>query len=144
MKKLLSLFIAAFCFSASSIAQSDSSFLITFNQQVDDDVVKKNIAALENAYADDFVFSHGSGKVEGKVPWLRSAGKGLFISRKHDSVKVELHNDVAIVKGKLSVAKTNKEKTDRYHLYYIRVYAKRAQRWQMISHSTTSEYHEKD
>jgi len=144
MKKILLLFTIAFYFSVAASAQSDSAFLVTFNQQVDDDVVKKNIAALENAYADDFVFSHGSGKVEGKAPWLKSAGKGLFISRKHDSVKVELHNDVAIVKGKLSVAKTNKEKTDRYHLYYIRVYAKRAQRWQMISHSTTSEYHEKD
>ena len=106
-------------------------------------MVQKNIADLEKAYADDFVFSHGSGKVEGKATWLKSAGKGLFISRKHDSVKVELHHDVAIVKGKLSVAKTNKEKTDRYHLYYIRVYTKRNQQWQMISHSTTAEYHEK-
>ena len=82
-------------------------------------MVKKNIPSLEKAYADDFVFSHGSGKVEGKAPWLKSAGRGLFLSRKHDSVKVEMHPDVAVVKGKLSVAKTNKEKTDRYHLYYI-------------------------
>lgn len=144
MKKYLLFFITCFCFLHESKAQSDSLFLLAFNQQVDDNVVKKDITALEKSYADDFIFSHGSGKVEGKAPWLKSAGKGLFISRKHDSVKVELHNDVAIVKGKLSVAKTNKEKTDRYHLYYIRVYAKRNNNWQMISHSTTSEYHEKD
>lgn len=126
----------------STHAQSDSAFLVAFNQQVDDDVVKKNITALEKAYADDFVFSHGSGRVEGKAPWLKSAGKGLFLSRTHDSVKVEMHPGVAIVKGKLSVSKTNKDKTDRYHLYYIRVYAKRNNGWQMISHSTTAEYHE--
>lgn len=144
MKKYLFLIVTCFCLLQKTKAQSDSLFLVAFNQQVDDNVVSKNIAALEKAYADDFIFSHGSGKVEGKAPWLKSAGKGLFISRKHDSVKVELHNDVAIVKGKLSVAKTNKEKTDRYHLYYIRVYAKRNNVWQMISHSTTSEYHEKN
>lgn len=144
MKKYIFLIVTCFCLLQKTKAQSDSLFLVAFNQQVDDNVVKKNIADLEKAYADDFVFSHGSGKVEGKAPWLKSAGKGLFISRKHDSVKVELHNDVAIVKGKLSVAKTNKEKTDRYHLYYIRVYAKRNNIWQMISHSTTSEYHEKN
>ena len=143
MKKLLFLVATCFCVLSESKAQPDSLFLVAFNQQVDDNVVKKNIADLEKAYADDFVFSHGSGKVEGKAPWLKSAGKGLFISRTHDSVKVELHKDVAIVKGKLSVAKTNKEKTDRYHLYYIRVYAKRDNNWQMISHSTTAEYHEK-
>lgn len=144
MKKYFSLFVLCFCILHEASAQSDSLFLLAFNQQVDDNVVMKNITALEKMYADDFIFSHGSGKVEGKAPWLKSAGKGLFISRKHDSVKVELHNDVAVVKGKLSVAKTNKEKTDRYHLYYIRVYAKRDKDWQMISHSTTSEYHEKD
>lgn len=143
MKKTFLLMAGYFLILMSANAQSDSSFLVRFNQQIDDDVVKKNIPSLEKAYADDFVFSHGSGRVEGKAPWLKSAGKGLFISRTHDSVKVEMHPDVAIVKGKLSVAKTNKEKTDRYHLYYIRVYAKRNNTWQMISHSTTAEYHEK-
>jgi hypothetical protein len=143
MKKTFLLMTGYFLMLISASAQSDSSFLVTFNQQIDDDVVKKNIPSLEKAYADDFVFSHGSGKVEGKAPWLKSAGKGLFLSRTHDSVKVEMHPDVAVVKGKLSVAKTNKEKTDRYHLYYIRIYAKRANQWQMISHSTTAEYHEK-
>ena len=143
MKRYLLVIITLGWFCNAAKAQSDSTFLVAFNQAVDDNVVKKNIPELVKAYADDFVFSHGSGKVEGKEGWLKSAGKGLFISRTHDSVKVELHNDVAIVKGKLSVAKTNKEKTDRYHLYYIRVYAKRHQQWQMISHSTTAEYHEK-
>ncbi|MBC7934052.1 MAG: nuclear transport factor 2 family protein [Rhizobacter sp.] len=144
MKKILLLVAIGFCVLNNTKAQSDSSFLVAFNQQVDDNVVKKNIEALEKAYANDFVFSHGSGKVEGKSTWLISAAKGFFRSRTHDSVKVEMHQEVAIVKGKLSVAKTtSKERTDRYHLYYIRVYAKRDNNWQMISHSTTAEYHEK-
>ena len=143
MKRPLVVFLFCLLIHQVTKAQSDSSLLLTLNQQVDNDVVKKDITALQKVYAADFIFSHGSGKVEGKDSWLKSAGKGLFISRNHDSVKVELHNDVAIVKGKLAVVKTNKDKTDRYHLYYIRVYAKRANAWQMISHSTTSEFHEK-
>lgn len=143
MKKYFLLIAVGLCVLQKAHAQPDSLLLVEFNQQIDNYVVKKDIPSLQKAFADDFVFSHGSGKVEGKEGWLKSAGKGLFISRNHDSVKVELHQDVAIVKGKLSVAKTNREKTDRYYLYYIRVYAKRNNAWQMISHSTTSEFHEK-
>lgn len=143
MKKYFLLIAGCFVFLMNAAAQQDSIFIVDLNQQTDDYVVQKNIASLEKIYADDFVFSHGSGKVEGKAGWLKSAGKGLFISRKHDSVKVELHREVAIAKGKLTVVKNNKEKTDRYHLYYIRVYAKRNGAWQMISHNTTAEFHEK-
>ena len=141
--KMFYLLVATIVFTVSSAgAQSDSSLLVKLNQDIDQNVVNRNMAALENAYADDFIFSHGSGKVEGKTSWLKSAGKGLFVSRNHDSVTVEMHRDVAVVKGKLSVVKNNKEKTERYHLYYIRVYANRNGKWQMLSHSTTREYRE--
>jgi len=121
---------------------TDSSLLISLNQQIDDHVVAKDTVALKALYADDFVFSHGSGKIEGKQSWFGSVGKGNFISRQHDSVRAELHQQLAILRGKLSVQKNAKDKTDRYYLYYIRVYAYRNQRWQLISHITTSEYHE--
>lgn len=122
---------------------SDSSFLISRNQQIDTYVVEHNTTALDSLYAEDFVFSHGSGRIEGKKGWLTSVEKGSFISRQHDSVTVEWHPQLAILRGKLTVQKKGKEKTDRYHLYYIRVYAIRKNSWQMISHITTNEYHER-
>ncbi len=121
---------------------ADSNFLLIRNQQIDNYVVQHNTSALDSLYADDFVFSHGSGRIEGKKGWFTSVEKGSFISRQHDSVSVEFHPDLAIIKGKLSVQKKGKEKTDRYHLHYIRVYALRKNSWQMISHITTREYHE--
>jgi len=121
---------------------ADSNFIILRNQQIDTYVVEHNTTALDSLYADDFVFSHGSGRVEGKQGWFTSVVKGSFLSRLHDSVTVEFHPQLAIVRGKLSVQKKNKEKTDRYHLYYVRVYALRKNTWQMISHITTREYHE--
>jgi len=145
MKKIILLLLAilpAYFLTAQPPASADSSLIISLNQQVDDHVVQQNTTALEKLYATDFVFSHGSGRVDGKESWLRSVAKGGFLLRQHDSVTVELHPGIAIVRGKLSVQKKNKEKTDRYHLKYIRVYAYRNNAWQMISHITTSEYHE--
>ena len=143
MHRLLFLFffIANTQFLSAQVA--DSNFIIIRNQQMDTYVVEHNTTALDSLYADDFVFSHGSGRVEGKQGWFTSVAKGSFLSRLHDSVTVEFHPQLAIVRGKLSVQKKNKEKIDRYQLYYIRVYALRKSSWQMISHITTREYHEK-
>lgn len=144
MKRIFSLVVLVVLhLSAKASVLSDSALLITLNQQIDNYVVAHDVAALDKLYANDFVFSHGSGRVEGKEGWFVSVAKGSFISRQHDSVSVEMHPKLAILRGKLAVQKKAKDKTDRYYLYYIRVYAYRDKRWQMISHMTTSEYHEK-
>jgi hypothetical protein len=127
---------------AQPVKNSDSSFLVSLNQQIDSYVVQRNTTALDSLYANDFVFSHGSGKVEGKQSWLTTVARANYPMRQHDSVKVELHAGVAIVKGKMAIQKINTDKTDRYHLRYIRVYEWRNNRWQMISHNTTHEWHE--
>lgn len=120
----------------------DSLYLVNLNQEIDQRVVSKDTNWLRSRYADDFVFSHGSGKVEGRAGWLATVRRANYPSRLHDSVKVELHPGLAIVKGKMAISRAGKEKTDRYHLRYIRVYAWREKDWQLVSHSTTHEWHE--
>jgi hypothetical protein len=120
----------------------DSLYLVNLNQEIDQRVVNKDTSWLRSRYADDFVFSHGSGKVEGRTGWLATVGRTNYPSRLHDSVRVELHPGLAIVKGKMAISRAGKEKTDRYHLRYIRVYAWREKDWQLVSHSTTHEWHE--
>lgn len=122
--------------------KGDSSYLVRLNQQIDDYVVQQKVKELESLYADDFVFSHGSGKVEGKAGWLKTVGRTIYPSRQHDSVRVELHRGVAIVKGNMTIRRNDKDKVAVYHLKYIRVYALRDKQWQMISHSTTDERHD--
>jgi hypothetical protein len=145
MKKkffLLSI-VSYYClFVTAQSANPDSSQLISMNQQIDTYVVKQDTAALRKLYADDFVFSHGSGRVDNKQSWLVSVAKGGFLLRQHDSVTVELHPSLAVVKGKLTVQKLNKDRTDRYYLKYIRVYALRGKIWQLVSHNTIFEFHE--
>lgn len=121
---------------------SDSGYIVLLNQQIDMYVVQKNVTALDTLYAPDFVFSHGTGKVEGKASWLATVSNGNYPMRQHDSVTVEMHPGLAIVKGKMAIQRIDKDKTVRYHLKYIRVYALRNKRWQMISHSTTQEQYE--
>jgi len=122
-------------------ANKDSSLLVTLNQQIDDYVVQQNTAALDKLYAADFVFSHGSGRIEGKQGWFVSVAKGSFLKRQHDSVTVEMHPGLAVLRGKLSVQKKT-GKDSRYHLKYVRVYALRDKQWQLVSHVTVWEYHE--
>jgi ketosteroid isomerase-like protein len=134
--------IGSVTFNAQASSSPDSLHLLTLNQQADTYVVSQNISGLDSIYATDFVFSHGSGRVEGKEGWLKSVAKGGFVQRQHDSVVVELHGDVAMVRGRLAVHKRKGEGLDRYLLRYVRVYARRQGRWQMISHFTTWEVHE--
>jgi hypothetical protein len=146
MMKILPLLIIA-CFSTTSLraqkkVAGDSNMIISLNQQIDSLVVRGDSAALEALYAPDFVFSHGSGKIEGKQSWLKSVAKGGFIVRQHDSVTVELHPGMAIVRGRLSVQKKNREAISKYQLKYVRVYASRKKHWQLVSHITTHEVHE--
>jgi hypothetical protein len=122
--------------------EKDSLAVLQLNQLIDDHVVNKNVIALDSIYGDDFVFSHGSGKVEGKNGWMATVGRANYPMRAHDSVKVELHPGIAIVKGKMNISKINKTKTDRYSLKYIRVYAFRGYSYRLISHHTTYESHE--
>jgi hypothetical protein len=147
MKKVIVLLLFSITLAKAGRGQSaekaDSNRLLWLNQMVDTYVVERNLGALDTIYATDFVFSHGSGRVEGKKGWLTTVGRANYSVRQHDSVKVELHGDIAIVKGKMSIKKINKDKTDSYHLSYIRVYALRNNsHWQLISHNTTHEYHD--
>ena len=145
-------YMKSFCFilffltrlesTSQSLAIADSSHLLELNQLIDDFVVKKNLAGLDSLYAADFVFSHGSGRVEGKARWMNTVERVNYPQRQHDSVRVEMHPGIAILKGKMAIHRIDKDKTARYHLRYLRVFAFRQNRWQLISHSTTHEWHE--
>jgi ketosteroid isomerase-like protein len=114
------------------------------NRKIDKAVVSKDFDFLNKHYGDDFVFTHGTGLIDSKKSWLESIKKNKgYASREHDSTVVELHDDIAIISGKLTVGRLEpaKDGTTKYSLRYVRVYVSRKQTWQMISHRTTSEWH---
>lgn len=121
---------------------TDSNLLLSLNSRIDQLVIERNVLALDSLYADDFVFSHGSGKVEGKTGWFKTVKAANYLLRRHDSVKVELHPEFAVLKGKMNIEKQGKDRLDRYHLRYLRVFVRRSNRWVLASHNTTFEKHE--
>jgi hypothetical protein len=111
--------------------------LLNFERKIDEAVVATDLPFLHTAYAEDFRFKHGTGYVDDKASWLKDVekNKGLFVSRIIDSVEVEIHNNIGITNGRLTV--TRKDKT--YVLNYVRVYIRREDQWQMIMHRTVNE-----
>lgn len=121
----------------------DERELTHLNQAVDSAVTMKDFTFLQRHYADDFVFTHGTGHVDSKKSWLkniRDMGDARFISRRHDSTAVELHDNVGIVTGTLSVQRESDDRISEYRVRYVRVYARRQGTWQMISHRTTHQW----
>ena len=147
MKHIFLCSLLFFFFAPNTYAVSrDSSIQRTvdsINRLLDHSVVKKNAQVLEKHYANDFVFTHGTGLVDSKQSWVKNVldTSVHFLSRTHDSVLVELHGDIAILNGTLTVRRQGKSDVSVYALRYVRVYVLRKKVWQMISHRTTSEWH---
>jgi ketosteroid isomerase-like protein len=128
---------------AHCIAQTPDANVLAANASIDAGVVKKDIDSLEKLYADDFVFTHGTGLVDSKSSWLKNIQNPdvLFKSRVQDSTKAEMHGDVAIVIGRLDIVREQKQQTFQYGIWYVRVFVRKDNRWQCISHRTTKEWH---
>ena len=115
----------------------------SINTLLDQSVVDKKLEVLRKHYGDDFVFTHATGLIDSKGSWIKGVAdtKDPYISRTHDSVVVELHGDIAILMGRLTVRRQRPDKVEAYALRYVRVFAKRKNVWQMISHKSTHEWH---
>lgn len=127
---------------AGCAAQKPDTDVLAANAQIDAAVVRKNIKALEKLYADDFVFTHGTGHVDDKTSWLKDIQNPdvIFWLRKQDSTKVEMHGDVAIVTGRLDIEREYNKERNKYGIWYVRVFVQKESRWQCISHRTTKQW----
>lgn len=115
----------------------------SLNRQIDEAVVSKDLPQLRHWYADDFVFTHGTGLVDSKTSWLKTVGDTAvhYISRTHDSLTTEMHGKLAILRGKLTVHRKSKTGVAAYEVWYVRVFVLRKRQWQLVSHRTTLERH---
>jgi ketosteroid isomerase-like protein len=122
---------------------SISNHVERLNRNIDNAVVEKDIAFLQKHYAEDFVFTHGTGAVDNREQWINAIKNpaSVFLSRQHDSTTVEIHDDIAIVTGRLLIHRRDTTRSINYGLRYVRVFRKEKKLWQMISHRTTAEWH---
>ena len=129
----------------SAAVRNSAAEVLAFEKEMEEAVVRGDVAYLDRACAIDFSFTHGDGwttggaplRVENKEQWLASVGKAPYLFRNLDSVKVELHGDIAITYG-MYRAQNKSASADRgaFTVWFERVYAYRTGRWQYLSHRT--------
>jgi ketosteroid isomerase-like protein len=120
--------------------QSNTIELI--NKTIEESVVAKDLDRLQSLYADDFVFTHGTGLVQTRRQWLDTLldTSMRFVSRDLESTTVEVHQDSAIVTGTLIVHRHSDVGDSRYGLQYVRLFSLRSGLWQLVSHRTISQW----
>src|SRR3989475_5400139 len=108
-------------------------------------IVRGDVAYFDHAASPDFAMVHGDGWTRGGKPTLvddknsflkRLAGH-LYAAHDFDSVKVEMHGDVAITYGRyIGNIPSSGEGRAWFAVWYAKIYAKRDGRWMYLSHRT--------
>ncbi|MCW5911298.1 MAG: nuclear transport factor 2 family protein [Cyclobacteriaceae bacterium] len=119
-----------------SFAQQEQQ-LLDFEKQIETAVVNADIPFLQKTYADDFRFKHGTGHIDSKTSWLNDVekNKGKFVSRNVDAAEAELHGDIGITQGTITVTR----KDSSYTIHYVRVYRRAGNAWELFMHRTVQQ-----
>jgi ketosteroid isomerase-like protein len=127
-----------------SASKDPVAAVLAFEREMEAAVVRGDVAFLDKVCAPDFSFTHGDGwttggaplRVENKEQWLAAVGKAPYLYRTLDSVKVEMHGDIAITYGMYKAK--NKTAKSGFTVWFERVYAFRNGAWQYVSHRTVN------
>ena len=130
-------------FAGQGLTSEDAkSELIANEKTIAEAVVNLDFDTMDKIYADEFVFYHSTGAVEGKDDWLTRLrnGDAVYTARIVDSLAVDFHGDTAITSGRIHL-KTKSTNPDRreFTVWYYRIYENRDGRWQMVSHRSLHE-----
>jgi hypothetical protein len=125
---------------------ADEAEVLTLDQRIGDATVRGDTALVDSLTASDFVMVHGDGWTNGGKPLLTDTKPSLLrrvTSRYYDvldfdSVKAEMHGDIAITYGRYLAHTSggNDPGTRWFSVWFERVYAKRDGRWVYLSHRT--------
>ena len=119
---------------------SDEAVLRSLEWAQANAVVEMDFDVLEEIYADDFIFTHGTGEVHDKTRWFDALSSGRdYLSREHEMIEIELHGDLGIVYGVLLVHAKINEVEGQFRARYVRVYKQREGRWLLVSHRTVDQ-----
>jgi hypothetical protein len=154
MRRLLlsSGFVAAAVLGAARLAAQPAdtpALLRELDKKIQEASVIGDAELLERQLADDFAFTHFGGGRDDKARWVTMARQTPrpYRRRAVSDQQVEVHDDVALVLGRLDV-ETQPRATaggsgqppqpSCYALRYVHVYARRGDRWLFLSHHTTA------
>ena len=104
-----------------------------------DAMVKADLVALANTYADDYVFTDPTGRISHKAELLDSFRRGVIKIRSQDisDVQVNVYGDVAVETGKL-VSQAMRDGIDSGGTFrFTRVWVNRNGQWQTVAFQET-------
>ena len=141
MRSFLVMFVLVVWPVGVTIAQnSDEAVLRSLERAQASAVVEMDFDVLEEIYADDFIFTHGTGEVHDKTRWFDALSSGRdYLSREHEMIEIELHDDLGIVYGVLLVHAKINGVEGQFRARYVRVYKQREGRWLLVSHRTVDQ-----
>lgn len=160
MQRLFNLALAASpMFAAACVPQStvnsmvavsgDSATIAAIEQRREDASVRGDVAFLERLYSPSFIFTHLGGRSESRDEVLSAMRERLrpgvvpavrTLSRTIDSLKVEVHGDVALTSGRIHVRREGGNPEQReYVIRYVRVYGRSKEAWQLLTHRSVGE-----
>ena len=146
MRTLSGVVIAVLVAGGLALASSpDEAEVLALDQKIADAVVRGDTAYVYSVTRDDFVMVHGDGWTNGGKPLLTDSKASLLgrVTAKYydviafDSVKAEMHGDVAITYGRYT-ASLRGSNPDRawFSVWHERIYQKRNGRWMFLSQRT--------
>jgi len=101
--------------------------------------VSKDFTFLEKAFADDLVYTHASGKQNGKADYLQSIreGKSVYDKIEVENINVRAYNGgtTAVVNGQITIYQPNKPdgSPNVAHIKYVTTQIKDPQKgWQVV------------
>ena len=124
--------------------------VLAFEREVEAAIVRGDVEFMDRACAPTFTFTHGDGwttggaplRVDNRAQWMAVVKSAPYASRDLDSVRVEMHGDVAITYGRyVARMKGGDPERQQFALWFERVYAKRNGHWQYLSHRTVDGPH---
>jgi hypothetical protein len=108
-------------------------------------IVRGDAAYFDHATTNDFVMVHGDAwtrggppaLVDNKTSFMKRIASHSYAAHDFDSVKVEMHGDVAITYGRyIGNIPGSGEGRTWFAVWYEKIYAKRDGRWMYLSHRT--------
>src|SRR5579864_9533872 len=131
--------------SLSAEASGAAAEVLAFERAMEAAVVRGDVAYVDRVSAPDLTFTHGDGWTTGGKPlgvddrksFLKRVENKQYNVRDLDSVKVEMHGDIAITYGRyVAQNRTGNPSQSWFSVWFERVYAKRDGRWLYVSHRT--------
>ncbi len=128
---------------------ADSAAVAAIEQRREDASISGDMTFLERLYSPSFRFTHFGGRSESREEVLSAMRERLrpgvvpavrTLSRMIDSLKVELHGDVAFTSGRIHVRREGGDPSQReYIIRYVRVYGRSKDGWKLLTHRTVGQ-----